>query len=657
MTALASDFAAAPAGRICPDSQVPERYARNLSALYARDPQLALRLEALPFSACPLLEPARDGLFTIQVRTDGGKSVLAHSRHRPRQEAQSFVQARLKAPTVLNENHGARSPHTFLVAGLGLGYHVQELERESRDPRVIVAEDDLALIKAAFCVGDFTALLRNGNLYFLTSGDKASVHDTLRPLMADMMLGLQILALPYASQVHAAFQARILDLLRDFMAFARLQMLTLLRNARITYENLLFNLPAYLARPGVEVLRGKAAGYPAILVAAGPSLARHLPLLRELRDRAVVIAVQTVFKTLLAHGIRPHFVTSLDFHEISAQFFRDVAEFGDTILVAEPKANWHVLDTYRGRTHVLHHDLYDTLLAEAAPPRGRIRAGSTVAHLAFYLAEYLGCDPIILVGQDLSYADGFYYPPGMPIEEIWGPELGRFQTVEMKQWERIVRARPILRTVKDVQGRDVYTDEQLFTYAEQFQRDFTASSARVIHAGTCGMQLAGTTVMTLAEAAQQHCPRTLPPGLFSEGDHLEPAARVQAALTSIWGQSAELETVERIAEQIRPLLDELLNQLGQPAQFNRLVARVDELRGAMRHHERIYRAVVGASQVAELRRYSADREIRQDTAETPELARRRLERDCEFVTAFLDGCRFLRRVLPEAAQRLEARCP
>ncbi|MCH7852500.1 MAG: NAD(P)-binding domain-containing protein, partial [Candidatus Marinimicrobia bacterium] len=36
---------------------------------------------------------------------------------------------------------------------------------------------------------------------------------------------------------------------------------------------------------------------------------------------AVIIAVQTVYKLLRSMNLAPHFVTSLDFHEISEDFF------------------------------------------------------------------------------------------------------------------------------------------------------------------------------------------------------------------------------------------------------------------------------------------------------------------------------------------------
>lgn len=634
------------------------RYLANLAALYRSSPDLAARIDALPFSACSALEATRDGQVTARLIADDGKPVYVHSRYRPLEEACKFVAAQRRGASSSEETEeqSVEDSRSFFVAGLGLGYHLRELERQCDHPRLIVAEDDLALIKAALCVTDLSEPLADGRLVFLTSADKALFHETLRPINADVLLGLQYVTLPHAARYHAAFHAQARELLMDFVAFARLQMVTLLRNARITCKNIAFNTPAYLARAGVEVLKGRAAGYPAIIVAAGPSLARNIDQLPGLRDRAVLIGVQTVFKTLLARRIPPHFVTSLDFHEVSAQFFHGVEDVGDCILVAEPKATWHVLDAFRGRTHVLHNDLYGDLLREAAPRHGVIKAGSTVAHLAFYLAEHLGCDPIILIGQDLSYSEGLYYPPGMPIERIWQPELGRFCTLEMKQWERIVRARPILRVVKDIHGRDAYTDEQLFTYAEQFQSDFSGSAARVVHACEGGMRLLGTEVMTLREAGERFCTRPLPSDLFAAGAEPAPPELRDRARETVHERLVEITRLKEIAVEMRGLLEKLAKLVERPAEFNHVVVRVDDLRTLIRKYDRTYKIVTGVSQLAELRRYSADRRIGEQEHETAEVARRRLRRDREFVESFIDGCEYLESMLPQAMERLgEAR--
>jgi hypothetical protein len=621
------------------------RYLTNLGVLYRHDPGLAAQIDALPFAQTPPLETARDGHATVRLEADNGRTVYVHSRYRPLEEARKFVEGLTQV-----ENP------TFVIAGLGLGYHLPELERRFDRPVLIVAEDNLGLIKAAFCTVDLSRLIGAGRVIFLTAAEKPHLHEKLTACNADLMLGMHFVTLPHAKRYHERFHAQVRGLLTDFVSYSQLQMVTLLKIARVTCKNVLFNLSDYLASPDIEQLRGRAAGFPAIVVAAGPSLARNIDQLGELRERAVVIAVQTVFKPLLALGHTPHFVTSLDYHAVSAEFFRGLKDVGDCILVAEPKATWGVLDLYPGRAYVLSHPFVEDFLREVGPARAGLKAGSTVAHLAFYLAQHLGCDPVIFVGQDLCYSDGLYYPPGMPIEKTWRPELGRFQTVEMKQWERIVRNRPILRVVKDIRGQDTYTDNQLFTYAEQFQSDFLSSPQRIIHAGESGMRLAGTEVMPLRTAAEKFCTRPLPGDLFADRP---PAAgewktRAVGALES---RLVELREVKDIAVEMRGLLAKLVGLVSQPREFNRVVVRVDELRTLVQRHERTYKLVLNVSQLAELRRHTADRRLGEPEQETPDTARQRLARDQEFVDAFIDGCEYLEGVLPDAVRRLQERLP
>ncbi len=651
-------------------------YLKNLAALYVSDPVLAARLEQVPFAQVPPLEPTRDGQYTTRVLTDDGKPVYTNSRYGPLEEARTLVdtqvtrclEERAARRTAQDERDGVPADELgrdeavlegqcFLISGVGLGYHIAEIERRYYHPLLIVAEDNLALIKAALCVTDLDEPIRDRRVTFITAADKSVLHLRLHGAITTVLLGLTFVVPPYTTRVGAAFHRQISALMRDFVSYSRIQVVSLLRLSRTTVRNVALNLPTYVANSGVEVLRDRAAGYPAIVVAAGPSLARNVDQLGELRKRAVVIAVQTVFKMLLARQMPPHFVCSLDYHEVSAQFFHGLADLGGAALVAEPKAHWQVLDTFHGRRHVLHSEFAANMLRDAAPTRGTLRAGSTVAHLAFYLAEHLGCNPIILIGQDLSYSEGLYYPAGTQIERIWQPELGRFNTIEMKQWERIVRVRNPLLKVRDVYGRETYTEEALYTYAEQFQSDFLQSRARVIHATEGGMRLQGTEVMTLRQAAEQFCTRPLPPDLLNP-----PAAPVDPTLrervsAAVSARIDEVREIRSIAKETVGLLAELAKLLDRPKEFNRVVTRIDELRTRMGRHDRTFDLVAQVSQYAEFRRVQADRAIRDGEAETPQNIRRRLRRDREYAAALIEGCDYLLGFLPQALQRVQERLP
>lgn len=632
-----------------PLEQLRERYLNNLEALYARFPVLAAQIDSVPFAACPELHPTRDGNYTCKRPADDGPEVFLHSRYEPITEARRQLDA-LPAPD---------NP-TFVLHGIGLGYLAAELEARHDRPLVMVAEDDLPLIKAALAVTNLSAQIRAGRLLLLTRAEKTAMHELLQTCNADLMLGVQFVAHTYTKRSHTEFFSRFSAELAEFVTFARMHMFTLLKTARTTARNVALNLPHYLRGDDIASLAGAARGYPAILIAAGPSAAAHVHKLAPLHDRAVLIAVQTVFKLLRSLNVSPHFVTALDFHEVSADFFRGVEDAGDCELIAEPKVAWQVPDAYPGRVRVLQHRLHSALLGDAAPHRATLPPGATVAHLSFYLAQHLGCDPIIFLGQDLGFADGLYYMPGGAIEQTWAPELNRFSTIAMKQWERIARNRTMLRRGRDWRGREIYTDEQLTTYAQQFERDFRNAPQRVIQTAESSLRVPGMVLEEFDSCVAQYCGRTLPPNWRN------PPRETSAVRGSIASESgpaapaalqrlnADIERAATVAGEMITLLETLETLLNTPAEFNRRVARVDALREEMRRLDHVYRLVIDVSAQAELRRHQADRRIGEVERETPETARRRLRRDREFVAEFREGCAFLNELVPEALQRLTA---
>ncbi len=620
--------------------------------LWRHNPRLAHLIDVFPPESSLAVQPSKAGPPTAMVTTAEGRSLYLHSRHDPLREAADFCQT-------LRD----REINTVVLFGLGLGYHVKALmEAFGEETVIFVTEPDLLTIKTALEHTDLSRELGTGNVEILHTLQKDLLHDRLQRHATTLMLGT-VFAVPPAARTHQAdFHNAARQAILDFAAFGRMSMVTLLRNAEITGRNVANNLPTYVSSLPADVFRRSFAGRPAILVAAGPSLPRNVDQLIALQDRAVLIAAQTTLRLLLARGIRPHFVTSLDFSEMSRQFFEGVDLPDDLVLVAEPKATWHVIDAFRGtpamagrRVALLDNAFAHQCLGEDLARRTPMEAGATVMHLAFYLAQWLGCDPIIFIGQDLAFGGHCYYAPGVAMHRAWYPELGRFGTLEMKEWERIARSRTILRKVQDIHGREVYTDDQMFTYLEQFERDFAKAACRIIDATEGGARKAGAEIMTLAEAAGRFCTQPLPEESFSylrlpwyDATRLVPARAVLA------GRLDELDAFRRLCRETRDILVELEGLLDRPEQFNRRIVRVDELRTMVQDHERIFRMVRDISQIGELQKFAADRKLASGSATAEAVALRQLRRDRQFLESLLDGCDRLDRLLRDALARFDA---
>lgn len=618
----------------------------NMRALWRVDPVLAYRVDAVDDENRFTLEPTRSGHFTARARTDGGGFVHLHSRFEPLMEAQRLVDA-----VDIGESH------CFIVQGMGLGYHLRALHERLDDQALIICcEPSLELVSTALSCNDLSDILATGRLVIMVDDDKARLHKRLSSHSALMMLGMKYLRHAASVKLAPRLHERLAQLLSEFATYTRMSIMTLVSNSQITCKNVAMNLCNYVTTPPIDMLSNRFAGCPAVVIAAGPSLHRNIDKLAALKGKAVLIAVQTALKPLLQRGVVPDFVTSLDYHEMSRKYFEGVEQLEHVHLVAEPKATWHVIDDYPGPVSLVHSEWATLILGEELGRRGGLKAGATVAHLAFYLAAYMGCDPIIFVGQDLAYTGHVFYAPGVEIHRAWRSELNRFSTMEMKEWERIVRNRPILRTVQGQSGQTLYTDELLFTYLEQFEKDIAATNARVINAGSGGASIGGTTPMTLETAAAEYCRTPIDAGRFDyrEQRTWRDLTRVAQAATEVRTRLEELGEVESLCVEMLTLLEELKGLTDEPNRFNRRLVRVDELRTKVTQMSRPYHIVNYAAQLSELRRFSADRQLGKHFDDEVERALRQIARDVEFVTGVRDGGRLVTEMLESSLERIEA---
>ncbi len=624
-----------------------ELYARNMAALWRHDIELAQQIDDVSEDQWLEAQEARSGAMTACVTPAGGKATWLHSRHNPEAEGE-----RLAAGVELEDKF------CVVVFGFGLGYHVRELHTRLRGDGFIVAiEPSLSTLATAMGCVDLSEVIRSGKLIILTQLDKSILHERLKPFMTLMMLGAKFVAHQASHQINPAFYAQAREAVTDFIAYARMTLLTLVGNSEVTCRNIAYNLPTYASTPPIDVLRDRFKGYPGVVVSGGPSLRKNIELLSEVKGNGVLCAVQSLLKPLTRRGIKPDFVTSLDFHSISQQFFHGIEDFGDVHLIAEPKVNWQVLDLYKGPVSLLHSEFAERIIGPELGSRNGLPAGATVAHLAFYLLNYMGCDPIVFVGQDLAFSGNCFYVPGVETHHTWRSEINRFNSMETREWERIVRNRNILRKTRDVEGRDIYTDELLFTYLEQFERDFATCNATIINATEGGARMRGTQVMTLRDVIDEYCTRPLPENAFAYRDHAtwNDASRLDDHKEQIATRIDEITNIRDVCDEMLGLLAELQELADEPVKFNRRLVRVDELRAIVNRAGRSYDIVTAATQRAELQRFTADRKLDASDATGIERARRQLDRDVRFVEAFREGVVRMIDILQETLRRFDQR--
>jgi len=640
-------------------------YLKNMQVLERYYPDLAGELARVDTDKCPVCQRTTSGDLTCKAAGQAGQDVYLHSRHDPIREAQKWVDGIGRESARQQSDDQGTSPDErdtltmcYVVDGFGLGYHVRALYEQLKGKAfIVVGERDIALLRAAFNHLDYTEMLASGRIIFISHANRDEIFQKLGGRGSIMMLG--VLFTHSRQQIDSEFHAAVHKLISEYTCYMRTHFISLLANSVTTCKNILYNLPSYIGGSGIGKLKGRFTGCPAVVVSAGPSLQRNIDTLRQIRDKVVVIAVQTTLKPLLASGVSPDFVTSLDYHEISKRFFEDIADeqLANVHLVAEPKATWHVIDTYRGRGPIslLGNNIARLLLKDIKDSHDDLPAGATVAHLAFYLGRYIGADPIIFIGQDLAFTNNVYYSPGNALHEIWQGELNRFCTIEMKEWERIVRNRNLLRKVDDIYGAKIYTDDQMFTYLQQFEKDFARSNCRIIDATEGGSLKQFCQVMTLAQAAENYCKDVIDRGgsdCHKNIDGLD-SRQLETGREQLSRRVEEVTQMQEISQEILALLEEMSGLVDDQPAFNEKMVRLNELRAMMNNRDEAYQLVKFVCQPAELFRFRSDRALELDAVEGKDRQRRQLQRDIDYVREFCDGCLRMLGLLAEGLARFD----
>ena len=449
--------------------------------------------------------------------------------------------------------------------------------------------------------------------------------------------------------------ARFNEAFTDTLAYCRTTIATALVNASRTCRNLVSNLPWYAAGATTNELKNAAKGKPAVLVAAGPSLVKNVDLLAdpEVRRQVVVISTQTTLRPLLDRGIRPDYVTALDYSPISSRFYEGLPDLDDVALVAEPKAHNAILRGFPGPIRIAHNALNDNLLGELARPIEPLKSGATVAHLSFYLAQHLGCDPIVFIGQDLGFSDGLYYAPGTAVHRVWSSELGPFNTLEMMEWQRVVRMRGHLRRAEDIDGKPMFTDEQMVTYLKQFERDFEDAPQTVIDATEGGLAKEHTIRMPLREAVQTYAtgaidtlPRT-PRAL-----NLDRLGRLESMLTT---RREQLEELRKVTARTLPILEQMKKHQRDRSKMKRLFEQLQSNQQRVEGDLRpAFETATQINTVGSYRRKRADRVMTHTAKDPLERQTQQLQRDHDNLEWLGDACVEALDILDDAITQLPA---
>jgi len=172
------------------------------------------------------------------------------------------------------------------------------------------------------------------------------------------------------------------------------------------------NLPIIAQQPSYKHLAAKLTKMPVVIISPGPSLDKNIEQLHELKDKAILVAPAQTVMALQKAKIVPDIVMVAD--PLDLLFLLEDFDMTKVkALLIGVSCNPKIYKRYSKKIISFNvNGAIDTWISnifnDVPPPGGT----GSVSTMAFMLANEMKCDPIILVGQDLSFAGEKQYSDG-----------------------------------------------------------------------------------------------------------------------------------------------------------------------------------------------------------------------------------------------------
>lgn len=229
--------------------------------------------------------------------------------------------------------------------------------------------------------------------------------------------------------------------------------------------------------------KDKYRGTPAIVVSAGPSLDNNIKYIKDFKG--LVFVGGRTYNPVIKYGKRPDFFVSVDPTDLVVDTMGGTADTTAALIAQGPTCP-PVPESNSGPQYFVDHGLYNPLLKQLLGVELPIMdCGGSVATLCLSAAYYMGCNPIVFIGQDLAYTHSKSHS-------------------DETHLTKIVKNEGLI-AVPGYNGDIVYTDESLLNFLRWIEMFIMKhNDITYINATEGGAKIEGTKQMTLQEVVREY---------------------------------------------------------------------------------------------------------------------------------------------------------
>lgn len=445
----------------------------------------------------------------------------------------------------------ARYDSPIYIYGIGHYLYLKKLIKSIQFGVIVVYEPDIRQFAKFLCC-DVKDVLDTKGIYFITGKYRQRyLRNTLENFLNyNNRLQLYIANIPNYSKRHDADYEEFCNIIKIKCENVMAEKCTAILHDGIQSYNYLNNLFTLVDEAGIQEVCDAVKRfnqYPAVVVAAGPSLDKNVKLLKNYKGKVFIVAVEAALNTLNKNGIVPDLIVTVDPYFEKLKAFQN-KEFKNLPMIVNMISGYKLLNGHTGRKFFdvqqdniigMIEDNYNKIL----PILG---TGGSVANSAFSFLQLVGFDTIILIGQDLAYPNNKFHASGAFENE------GEIDNASGKYYY-----------VEDIYGGKVLTEKNMDLYRLWFEDIIKDNeNINVIDATEGGALIKGTKIMTLQEALDKYAAQEVADFvgainrakyLFNEEERIQANKEIAGMYSSVDEVIAELRQGKKLYNQLEDL--------------------------------------------------------------------------------------------------------
>ncbi len=291
--------------------------------------------------------------------------------------------------------------------GVGNGSFYKELLKNKKHQSIMVMEPEIELIYIALNLIDFSKEILEMRFILKLSLLVDRVY--FISLLSDKTkFFLKVYDFHIYSEFYDRYNEEMKRVNKDIVEAFKYSIYIIGNSAKdslIGLEFSLKNIPKMIKTPTLKNLKSSINTKSAVIVSTGPSLAKQIPMLKEMQDYVTILCIDASFPILSKEGIKPDIVFSIERVDLTGRFYKETPKelHKDVIFSIATVCHDETIDNIHSTiSFFMRADSYNMFFG--FDEWGYLGGGMSAANFAYDFASKSGFENIIFIGQDLSYA-------------------------------------------------------------------------------------------------------------------------------------------------------------------------------------------------------------------------------------------------------------